>query len=400
MNNTPNSNRKHIGIFGKTNAGKSSLLNAILEQDLSIVSHIPGTTTDSVTKAMELLPYGPVLFIDTAGLNDNTELGSLRVEKTFKEMKRTDFALYVADIHEIDDDFYNIQLKLFKKFNIPHLLVINKVDIIDEEKLKELKIKYPKAIFVSTKNRETILNFKTRLIQELEQEGEDPSLLGDIVPYNGKVIMVVPIDSEAPKGRIILPQVQLIRDCLDNGIKSYVVRDTELESALEDIENVDLIITDSQAFKEVNKIVNNRAKLTSFSILFARQKGDLDVLIEGTKSISNLKDGSTILIAETCTHNTSHEDIGRYKIPNLLKNKTGKKLNFEFKMGRDYPNDLEKYDLIIHCGACMINKKNMQIRIEEATEKNVPITNYGLVIAYLTGILDKSTEFFKTIEQF
>lgn len=400
MNNTPNSNRKHIGIFGKTNAGKSSLLNAILEQDISIVSSIKGTTTDSVTKAMELIPFGPVLFIDTAGLDDETALGSLRVNKALKELKRTDFILYLIDASEINsttinNNFYKDKQKLFKQYNIPHLLIINKIDLLDSLSLNKLKEIYPEAVFVSTKDRDTILNFKSKLIENLNVTEEDPSLIKDLVPYNGTVLMVVPIDSEAPKGRIILPQVQLIRDCLDYGIKSYVVRDTELESALEDLKHIDLIVTDSQAFKEVDSIVKGRFPLTGFSILFARQKGDLKTLINGAHTIENLKDGSRILIAETCTHNTSHEDIGKVKIPNLLMKKTGKKLEFDFKMGRDFPDNLEPYDLVIHCGACMINRKNMQNRIDDVLEKNVPITNYGIVLAYLMGILDKATKIFE-----
>lgn len=400
MNNTPNSNRKHIGIFGKTNAGKSSLLNAILEQDISIVSSIKGTTTDSVTKAMELIPFGPVLFIDTAGLDDETALGSLRVNKALKELKRTDFILYLIDASEINsttinNNFYKDKQKLFKQYNIPHLLIINKIDLLDSLSLNKLKEIYPEAVFVSTKDRDTILNFKSKLIENLNVTEEDPSLIKDLVPYNGTVLMVVPIDSEAPKGRIILPQVQLIRDCLDYGIKSYVVRDTELESALEDLKHIDLIVTDSQAFKEVDSIVKGRFPLTGFSILFARQKGDLKTLINGAHTIENLKDGSRILIAETCTHNTSHEDIGKVKIPNLLMKKTGKKLEFDFKMGRDFPDNLEPYDLVIHCGACMINRKNMKNRIDDVLEKNVPITNYGIVLAYLMEILDKATKIFE-----
>ncbi|MBP6062965.1 MAG: [FeFe] hydrogenase H-cluster maturation GTPase HydF [Fusobacteriaceae bacterium] len=399
MNNTPNSNRKHIGIFGKTNAGKSSLLNAILEQDISIVSSIHGTTTDSVTKAMELIPFGPVLFIDTAGLNDATELGHLRVEKALKELKRTDFALYIVDATEINshtnyNNFLKDELKIFKQYNLPYLLIINKIDLLNKESLEKLKECYSDAVFVSTHDRESILNFKSKLIKKLSVTEEDPSLIKDLVPYNGTVLMVVPIDSEAPKGRIILPQVQLIRDCLDSGIKSYVVRDTELESAMSDLKQIDLIVTDSQAFKEVDAIVKGRYPLTGFSILFARQKGDLATLVNGAHAVKNLKDGSRILIAETCTHNTSHEDIGRVKIPNLLKKKTGKNLEFEFKMGKDFPTDLSSYDLVIHCGGCMINRKNMQNRMDEVLEKEVPITNYGVVLAYLTGILDKATEIF------
>ncbi|ERT69328.1 hypothetical protein HMPREF0202_00837 [Cetobacterium somerae ATCC BAA-474] len=395
MKNTPNSNRLHIGIFGKTNSGKSSLLNAITEQNIAIVSEIEGTTTDSVVKAMEFLPFGPVLFIDTAGLEDNTPLGKLRVKKTLEELKRTDFAILVMDATKIDMAFYKDQEIQFKKYNIPFLFVINKDDLLTENEKDVIKKIFPRAIFASTKNRDSILMLKENILKEIIKEKEEPKLLGDLVPYNGKVLMVVPVDSEAPKGRLILPQVQLIRECLDHGIKSYVVRDTELESALEDIKDIDLVVTDSQAFKNVDKILNNRAKLTSFSILFARQKGDLNDLVRGVKKLKSLNHGDKILIAETCTHNTSHEDIGRVKIPKLVKNYTGKEIEFTFVGGKDFPEDLSKYALVIHCGACMINKKHMQSRIDESMLLNVPITNYGLVIAEVTGILDKSLEIFK-----
>lgn len=395
MKNTPNSNRLHIGIFGKTNSGKSSLLNAITEQNIAIVSEIEGTTTDSVVKAMEFLPFGPVLFIDTAGLEDNTPLGKLRVKKTLEELKRTDFAILVMDATKIDMAFYKDQEIQFKKYNIPFLFVINKDDLLTENEKDVIKKIFPRAIFASTKNRDSILMLKENILKEIIKEKEEPKLLGDLVPYNGKVLMVVPVDSEAPKGRLILPQVQLIRECLDHGIKSYVVRDTELESAIEDIKDIDLVVTDSQAFKNVDKILNNRVKLTSFSILFARQKGDLNDLVRGVKKLKSLNHGDKILIAETCTHNTSHEDIGRVKIPKLVKNYTGKEIEFTFVGGKDFPEDLSKYALVIHCGACMINKKHMQSRIDESMLLNVPITNYGLVIAEVTGILDKSLEIFK-----
>ena len=395
MKNTPNSNRLHIGIFGKTNSGKSSLLNAITEQNISIVSEIEGTTTDSVVKAMEFLPFGPVLFIDTAGLEDNTPLGKLRIKKTLEELKRTDFAILVMDATKIDMAFYKDQEFQLRKYNIPFLFVINKEDLLSEKEKKTVKKIFPSSIFVSTKNRDSILMLKESILKEIKKEKEEPKLLGDLVPYNGKVLMVVPVDSEAPKGRLILPQVQLIRECLDHGIKSYVVRDTELESALEDIKDIDLVVTDSQAFKNVDRILKDRAKLTSFSILFARQKGDLNDLVRGVKKLKSLNHGDKILIAETCTHNTSHEDIGRVKIPKLVKNFTGKEVEFTFVGGKDFPEDLSKYALVIHCGACMINKKHMQSRIDESMSLNVPITNYGLVIAEVTGILDKSLEIFK-----
>lgn len=392
MNNTPNANRKHIAIYGKTNAGKSSLMNAIIGQEISLVSDIKGTTTDPVTKAMELIPFGPVLFIDTAGLGDTSELGELRVKKSLKILQRADFAIYVMDINDIDEIFYKECIKNFKKYKIPYMTVINKVDIEEKETVEKMKNKFKEAIFISTNSNKDILNLKDKLIKSLQEDEKEETIIGDLVPYNGKIIMVVPIDSEAPKGRLILPQVQLIRDCLDHGIKSYVVRDTELKFALEDIRDIDLVVTDSQAFREVDEIVPKNIKLTSFSILFARYKGDLKALVDGVRSIERLDGNSKILITESCTHNQSHEDIGRVKIPKLLNKHIGKELNYEFKMGHDFPENIKEYDLVIHCAACMLNKKTMETRIDMCKENNVNITNYGVVLAYLNGILDRAVE--------
>ena len=390
MNSTPNANRKHIAIYGKTNAGKSSLINCILGQEVSLVSETRGTTTDPVSKAMELIPVGPVLFIDTAGLDDKSELGEIRVKKTLEVLKKTDIGLYVMDINDLDIENYN-EIKLrFKKYNIPYITVINKVDTASVEDLNKVKEILKNVIFLSSRTGEGIEKLKEELIKKIELEEEDSPLVGDLLPYNSKVILVVPIDSEAPKGRLILPQVQCIRDCLDHGIKSYVVRDTELESALEEIKDVDLVITDSQAFKSVDKIVPSNIKLTSFSILFARQKGDLDSFVQGAKKIEELNKDSKILISESCSHNISHEDIGRFKIPKMLNKYVGAELNYEFRVGSDFPEDIKKYDLIIHCGACMINRKTVINRINYCKENNVAITNYGVVIAYLTGILKRT----------
>ena len=390
INNTPNSNRTHIILLGSTNAGKSSLLNAITEQEISIISNIKGTTTDSVKKAMELIPFGPVLFIDTAGFNDNSELGKLRIEKTIKEIKKSDFAIYVIDGNDFDKKIYNENIEILKKYNLPFIIVVNKMETISENKKEELKNILKNPYFLSTKDRDSILNFKKFLIEKLDILEEEPSLLKGILNYGDTAIMVVPIDSEAPKGRLILPQVQILRDALDNGIKVIVTRDTELSSILEENKNIKLIITDSQAFKTVDKIVNNKYPLTSFSILFARQKGDINKFLKGIQIIENLKEGANILIAETCSHNTSHEDIGRVKIPMLLQKKTGKKFNFLFSMGKDFPENLNEFDLIIHCGGCMITKKTMENRIIECNNKGIEVTNYGMILAYLTGILDKA----------
>lgn len=395
MNSTPNANRKHIAIFGKTNAGKSSLVNSICGQEIAIVSEVAGTTTDPVLKAMELIPLGPVLFIDTAGLDDKSEVGKLRIKRTMDMMKRTDFALYVMDVNNIDsNDYEEIKLE-FKKYNIPYLLVINKMEDIEKDKLDQIKEKYTEAIFVSTYTKEGIDKLKNELISKLQNSENEIPIIGDLVPYGGKVILVVPIDSEAPKGRIILPQVQCIRDCLDNGIKTYVVRDTELASALGDIKDVDLVVTDSQAFKKVSEIVPANIKLTGFSILFANHKGDLKSFVNGARKIDSLNKDSKVLISESCTHNISHEDIGRIKIPKLLNKYVGAELNYDFRVVHDFPENIKDYDLIIHCGGCMINRKTILNRIDFCRDEEVPITNYGIVLAFLTGILDRSLEIFK-----
>lgn len=394
MNTTPNSNRITITIYGKRNAGKSSLLNSISGQEVSIVSEVKGTTTDPVKKAMELIPVGPVLFIDTAGIDDEGTLGSLRIKRSLEVGRRTNLAIYVMDITDLDEDSFNTMKKHFDKYNIPYILVINKIDKVSSNYVEEVKNIYKDAIFVSSLTGTNINQLKEELINRIKALRKDPPLVGDLVPYNGKVILVIPIDKEAPKGRLILPQVQVIRDLLDHGVKTYVVRDTELESALKDIDDVDLVITDSQIFKKVDQIVPQNINITSFSILFARQKGDLDEYINGTKVIEGLPDGANILIAENCTHNVSHVDIGRVKIPTLLEKKTGKKFNFHFKTGYDFTEDLRDYSLVIHCGGCMVNRKEILNRIKICKEQKVPITNYGVLLAYLNGILDRATKIF------
>ena len=402
MNTTPNANRKHIGIYGNTNSGKSSLMNKILGQDISLVSNVEGTTTDPVQKAMELIPFGPVLLIDTAGLEDKSQLGEIRVKKSFEYLKRLDFAIYVVDGKNLDVDTYKKWKREANKYNIKHMVVVNKLDRLSDDERSNINNILDKPLFISAKNNENIDKLKDELIKSLEQDEEDKPIVGDLLPYGSNVVLVVPIDSEAPKGRIILPQVQVIRDCLDHGIKTYVVRDTELEDALNELytlsetdKNIDLVITDSQAFKEVDKIVPKEINLTSFSILFARQKGELSDFLEGSNKLKNLKPGNKILICESCTHNVSHEDIGRVKIPRMLTKIAGGELNLEYKVGYDFDEDVEKYDMVIHCGACMVNRKSVINKINLCKEKNVPITNYGLVIAYFTGILDRSVEIFK-----
>lgn len=395
MNTTPNSNRKHIGIYGNTNSGKSSLMNTILGQDISLVSSVEGTTTDPVQKAMELIPFGPVLLIDTAGLEDKSELGAIRIKKSYEFLKRLDFALYVVDAGNADLDTYKTWKREAARYNVNHVVVINKIDTVSKEEIDKLVKNFKEYVLVSSKDKVGIDDLKSKIIKHLEDGEEEKPLVGDLLEYGSKVVLVVPIDSEAPKGRIILPQVQVIRDCLDHGIKTYVVRDTELKEAIGELKDIDLVITDSQAFKEVDSIIPKDLKLTSFSILFARQKGELDEFLKGTKKLDTLKPNDKILICESCSHNVSHEDIGRVKIPNMLRKIAGGDLNIEYMVGYDFKENVEDYDLIIHCGACMVNRKSVINKINLCKEKNVPITNYGLVIAYFTGILDRSVEIFK-----
>ena len=394
MLRTPNSNRKHIGIFGNTNSGKSSLMNRIVNQGISLVSENKGTTTDTVKKAMEIIGVGPVLFLDTAGLNDDTILGEKRIEKTMETLKKVDLAIFVIDGENIDLNSYKKWKEEIKKYNLSSIIVVNKKELLSEIQIREIQDKLENVLFISAKEDIGIDKLIDKISLSLDKLEAEKSLIADILPYGSTVVMVVPIDSEAPKGRLILPQVQLIRDCLDNGIKSYVLRDTELEEGLSDIKKVDLVVTDSQAFKKVNKILPKDIPLTSFSILFARQKGDLNTFVKGAYKIKELKEGSKILIAESCSHNVSHEDIGKVKIPKLLEKYVGAKLDFTFRMGHDFPNDIEKYDLIIHCGACMINRKTVINRINECEKKEIPITNYGIVLAFLNGILDRSISIF------
>ncbi|PRR81096.1 [FeFe] hydrogenase H-cluster maturation GTPase HydF [Clostridium vincentii] len=399
MNNTPNANRKHIALFGRTNSGKSSLMNRLVGQDVALVSDKAGTTTDPVLKAMELIPVGAVLFIDTAGLGDRSSLGDLRISKTYEILKRTDIAIYLMDISNIDYEEYDKFKRDFKKYNIPHLLVINKVDIIDSDSLKEITNiideKYKDAIYISLASDTGINLLKDKLIEVLSKEEEELPIVGDLLSYGAKVVLVVPVDSEAPKGRLILPQVQCIRDCLDHGIKSYVVRDTELEVALKELKDVDLVITDSQAFKIVDEIVPKDINLTSFSMLFARQKGDINEFLEGVQAVRNLKPGDKILISESCTHNVSQEDIGRIKIPKLLNKYVGGDLNIDFKIGHEFTDNIDEYKLIIHCGACMLNRKTVVNRINICKEKSVPITNYGVILSFLTNTLERSKMIFQ-----
>lgn len=395
---TLKSMRLHIGIFGKTNVGKSSLLNRITNQDVSIVSNIAGTTTDVVEKTMELLPIGPVNFLDTAGINDSTALSSERIEKTMKIINRTDVAIVVCDYNGIDDYERNL-IEKFNELKIPFMIFINKTDekYPSDSIIEDLK-NYTKHILLSSVKTDDLIVFKIKelLVKLLPEDFvNSPKIVGDLIPQGSTVILVIPIDKEAPKGRIILPQVQTLRDLLDNNCVSVVVKESELKSAIDNLKIVpSLVVTDSQAFKNVSEIVPENIPLTSFSILFARLKGDLNTFSQGAKAIEKLQDGDRVLILESCTHHAIEDDIGRVKIPNLLSKKTGKNLIIDNIAGHDFP-DISKYKLIIHCGACMTNRREVLSRILLASENNVPITNYGICISYCLGILPRALKIFE-----
>ena len=387
--------RLHIGVFGRTNVGKSSLLNKITNHEVSIVSDIAGTTTDVVEKSMELLPVGPVTFLDTAGLDDETELSVQRIEKTMKVVNRIDVAVVVCDFNGIGK-FENDLIEKFKELKIPYLIVVNKCDLAPKSFHIDLKSELSNIIYTSVKKDEKIVfKFKEALVNLLPEDFvNSPKIVGDLVLAKSTVILVIPIDKEAPKGRIILPQVQTLRDLLDNNCLSYVVKESELKDALDNLKTPPaLVVTDSQAFKKVSEIVPENVSLTSFSILFARLKGDLDEFVNGARAIENLKDGDMVLILESCTHHAIEDDIGRVKIPNLLRKKTGKNLVIHNYAGHDFP-DIKDYKLIIHCGACMTNRREVLSRVLIANQNNVPITNYGVVISYCLGILPRAIKIF------
>ncbi|OGI02047.1 MAG: [FeFe] hydrogenase H-cluster maturation GTPase HydF [Candidatus Melainabacteria bacterium GWF2_37_15] len=389
MQNTPRGMRLHIGIFGRRNVGKSSILNRLTNQDTSLVSDVAGTTTDPVEKAMELLPLGPVLFVDTAGIDDEGSLGEKRIQKTKKIFDRVDLAIIVSE----NPVWGSFEISLDDEFNnrkIPIISVLNKSDLLDKNSLNT------EAILVSAKENTGIDDLKQKIIKTAPEEFLNTSAIAsDLVPPGELAVLVVPIDLEAPKGRLILPQVQTIRDLLDNDSMVMVVKERELREALNRLNKPPaLVITDSQAFLKVSADVPPGIKLTSFSILFARLKGELNELIKGTRAIENLKSGDKVLICESCTHHPIGDDIGRVKIPRWLTQYTGTKLVFDTYAGHDFPENIQQYKLIIHCGACMTNRREILSRIAKANAAGVPITNYGLTIAYSLGIFERAIELF------
>lgn len=403
MNSTPSGQRIHIGFFGRTNAGKSSLVNAITDQALAVVSDKEGTTTDPVMKAMELLPLGPVVIIDTPGLCDEGELGKLRLQKTNEIVRKTDIAVLVLDVREDMSEEEKNLLSQLKERQIPVVMAVNKMELMGQEKgeqsveayVGELQKKYGIQVFpVSAKEKQGLKELKEALGMMLPK-GDRTPLVSDLVCANDMVVLVVPIDGSAPKGRLILPQQQVIRELLEAGAASVVVRESELAYVLGELHKKPaMVITDSQVFAEVAGSTPNEIPLTSFSILMARYKGFLKTAVEGVAAISRLKDGDCILIAEGCTHHRQCEDIGTVKLPRWLREKTGRELRIDTCSGREFPEDVSGYALVIHCGGCMLNEKEVAYRMEHVVGQGVPFTNYGIAIAYMKGILKRSIELF------
>jgi [FeFe] hydrogenase H-cluster maturation GTPase HydF len=394
LNETPMSNRIHIALFGKTNVGKSSIINALTNQDISLVSKVKGTTTDPVYKAMELLPLGAVVFIDTAGLDDETELGDLRKKKTLDVLNKTDVALIIIDSNEGLTDFDLEIATRIKEKKIPIIGVLNKIDLVnlEEDEILDFEKKLGfKLIRVSVKNNIGIKEIKENLIKSCPNEEDKFKIVGDLISPGDFVILVTPIDKAAPKGRLILPQQQVIRDVLESDAISIVTKEYELRETLQNLnKKPSLVITDSQAFLKVAADTPKDIPLTSFSILLARYKGDLSELVRGAFAIKKLKDGDKVLIAEACTHHRQSDDIGKVKIPRWLRQMTGKDLQFEFSSGFSFPENLKDYALIVHCAGCMLNRRAMLHRISEAIDAEIPIVNYGVLIAYVQGILERT----------
>ena len=389
LNESVAADRVHIGFFGLRNAGKSSLVNAITNQELSLVSDVLGTTTDPVRKAMELLPIGPVVIIDTPGLDDEGALGEARVKKARQVLNTVDIAVLVTDATKSLTALENDIIELFKAKKIPYLIVYNKLDLC----LGLVADETDKEIWVSAEKGNNIERLKEKIGLLQSSGGEERRIVSDLIKSGDTVLLVVPIDKAAPKGRLILPQQQTIRDILDCGAMALVCRDSELEDMLKTLKEMPaLVITDSQVFGKVSKIVPRDVPLTSFSILFARYKGNLWGAVRGAARVDSLCDGDKILISEGCTHHRQCGDIGTVKLPRWLSEYTSKRLELEFTSGRDFPEDLSKYSLIIHCGGCMLTEREMQYRVRQAEDAGVPMTNYGMVIAHTHGILSRSLE--------
>ena len=390
LNDTPSANRVHIGFFGRRNAGKSSLVNAVTGQELAVVSDVAGTTTDPVYKAMELLPLGPVMIIDTAGFDDEGELGELRIKKTKQVLNKTDVAVLVVSCEEGLKQCDEELLELFKKKEIPYIIAFNKADIAGGKQESG-----GDRIYVSAVTGDGVRELKERIGRLADAEDFRLRIVGDLLKAGDIAVLVVPVDSAAPKGRLILPQQQTIRDILEADAVSVVVKENGLREALAGLgRKPAMVITDSQAFEQVAKDTPEDVPLTSFSILMARYKGFLDIAVKGAKAIDGLKDGDTVLISEGCTHHRQCDDIGTVKLPRWLKKYTGKELVIKTSSGTGFPDDLAEYSLVIHCGGCMLNEREVKYRMKCAVDAGVPFTNYGTAIAFMNGILKRSVEMF------
>lgn len=392
LNSTPSSDRVHIGFFGKRNAGKSSVINAVTGQNLSIVSEVKGTTTDPVYKAMELLPLGPVMMIDTPGLDDEGALGNLRMQKSNQVLNKTDIAVLVVDATSGLTDEDRTIIQRFRQKSIPFLVVYNKLDLVgpDSPSMNTEDVPADHVLWISSETGENIHELKELLAKQVPAGLSKYPIVADLLKPADFVVLVVPIDSAAPKGRLILPQQQTIRDVLEAGAAAIVVKETELKETLKDIgKKPRLVITDSQAFDKVSAETPEDIPLTSFSILFARHKGDLELAVRGAAAIEKLQDEDTVLISEGCTHHRQCDDIGTKKLPRWMEQYTGKKLNFKFTSGTEFPEDFTQYKMVVHCGGCMLNEREMKYRLQCAEDQGIPITNYGILIAYMQGILKR-----------
>lgn len=393
LNSTPSSDRVHIGFFGMRNAGKSSVVNAVTGQDLAVVSDVRGTTTDPVSKAMELLPLGPVVIIDTPGMDDEGALGELRVRKARQVLNKTDVAVLVVDavvgMKAEDEEL----LSIIQDKKIPYIVVLNKADLLPERKPAG-----PKEIYVSAVNGENIYELKEKIAGLAVTDEPKMRIVGDLIEPSDFVVLVIPIDKAAPKGRLILPQQQTIRDILEADAVSIMIKENEMQDTLANLKRKPkLVITDSQVFARVDKETPQDIWMTSFSILFARYKGNLEAAVEGAAMLDHLKDGDHILISEGCTHHRQCDDIGTVKIPRWIREYTGKELEFHFTSGVEFPEDLSSYQLIVHCGGCMLNEREMKYRVKCAQDQKIPITNYGILIAHTKGILKRSIQMFPEI---
>ncbi len=390
LNSTPSSDRIHIGFFGKRNAGKSSVINAVTGQSLSIVSDVKGTTTDPVYKAMELLPLGPVMMIDTPGLDDEGALGKLRMQKSDQVLNKTDIAVLVVDATSGITEEDNAILRRFRQKGIPFLVVYNKLDLVDQISREEI-VSAENVIWISTETGENIHELKELIAKQVPTGQSKYPIVADLLQPSDFVVLVVPIDTAAPKGRLILPQQQTIRDILEANGVAIVIKETELSETLKRLGNTPrLVITDSQVFARVSAETPAEILLTSFSILFARHKGNLALAVKGVTAIDRLQDGDTVLISEGCTHHRQCDDIGTRKLPRWMEQYSGKKLAFKFTSGTEFPEDFTGYNMVVHCGGCMLNEREMKYRLQCAEDQELPMTNYGILIAYMQGILARS----------